>query len=98
MRLKILVVSCLVRQPDQLVSRFTKKNQPKKKSDTIVYYAPKTYIKSNVIEGVSIDGTDLKYLPREECKKPTSKIWKIAMWGGIGDINLIQKTKCFRMS
>ena len=70
---------------------FYRKNQPKKKSDTIVYYAPKTYIKSNVIEGVSIDGTDLKYLPREECKKPTSKIWKIAMWGGIGDINLIQK-------
>lgn len=70
---------------------FYRKSQPKKKSDTIIYYAPKTYIKSNVIEGVSIDGTDLKYLPREECKKPTSKIWKIAMWGGIGDINLIQK-------
>lgn len=70
---------------------FYRKKPPKKKSDTIVYYAPKTYIKSNVIEGVSIDGTDLKYLPREECKKPTSKIWKIAMWGGIGDINLIQK-------
>lgn len=70
---------------------FYRKKPPKKKSDTIVYYAPKTYIKSNVIEGVSIDGTDLKYLPREECKKPTSKIWKIAMWGGIGDVNLIQK-------
>lgn len=70
---------------------FYRKNQPKKKSNSIIYYAPKTYIKSNVIEGVSIDGTDLKYLPREECKKPTSKIWKIAMWGGIGDINLIRK-------
>ena len=56
---------------------FYRKSQPKKKSDTIIYYAPKTYIKSNVIEGVSIDGTDLKYLPREECKKPTSKIWKM---------------------
>lgn len=70
---------------------FYRKSPPKKKSDTIVYYAPRTYIKSNVIEGVSIDGTDLKYLPREECNKPTSKIWKIAMWGGIRDINLIQK-------
>lgn len=70
---------------------FYTKKQPKEKSDTIVYYAPKTYIKSNVIEGVSIDSTDLKYLPREECKKPTSKIWKIAMWGGIGDIKLIQR-------
>ncbi len=70
---------------------FYRKNAPKKKSDTIIYYAPKTYIKSNVIEGVSIDGTDLKYLPREECKNPTSKIWKIAMWGGNGDMKLIHK-------
>jgi type I restriction-modification system DNA methylase subunit len=70
---------------------FYRKNAPNKKSDTIVYYAPKTYIKSNVIEGVSIDGTDLKYLPREECKNPTSKIWKIAMWGGNGDMKLIHK-------
>lgn len=70
---------------------FYRKNAPNKKTDTIVYYAPKTYIKSNVIEGVSIDGTDLKYLPREECKNPTSKIWKIAMWGGNGDMKLIHK-------
>ena len=70
---------------------FYTKKQPKEKSDTIVYYAPKTYVKSNVIEGVCIDSTDLKYLPREECKKPTSKIWKIAMWGGSADIKLIQR-------
>ena len=70
---------------------FYTKKQPSEKPDRIVYYAPKTYIKSNVIEGVSIDSTDLKYLPREECKKPTSKIWKIAMWGGTGDINLIRR-------
>jgi type I restriction-modification system DNA methylase subunit len=75
---------------------FYRKKTPKKKSDTIIYYAPKTYIKSNVIEGVSIDGTDLKYLPRDECKKPTSKIWKIAMWGGIGDMNLINKLNSYK--
>ncbi|MDO5638235.1 MAG: N-6 DNA methylase, partial [Myroides sp.] len=64
---------------------FYQKEQPKKPNDKIAYYAPKTFIKSNIIEGLSIDFTDLKYLPREECQKPDTKIWKIAMWGGIND-------------
>ena len=70
---------------------FYQKEQPNKPSDKIVYYAPKTFIKSNVIDGLSIDFTDLKYLPREECKKPDTKIWKIAMWGGMNDWELIQR-------
>ena len=65
------------------------KEQPEKPNDKIAYYAPKTYIKSNIIEGLSIDFTDLKYLPREECQKPNTKIWKIAMWGGMNDWELI---------
>src|SRR5690554_6102914 len=69
---------------------FYQKEQPKKPSNKIAYYAPKTYIKTNVIDGFSIDFTDLKYLPREECQKPDTKIWKIAMWGGISDWELIK--------
>lgn len=64
---------------------------PLKPSDKIAYYAPKTYIKSNVIEGLSIDSTDLKFLPRDECRKPDSKIWKVAMWGNGTDIELIDR-------
>ncbi|WP_240628038.1 HsdM family class I SAM-dependent methyltransferase [Terrimonas sp.] len=67
---------------------FYQKDLPQKPGDTIAYYAPKTYIKSNVIEGLSIDFTDLKYLPREECQKPDTKIWKIAMWGNHSDYDL----------
>jgi type I restriction-modification system DNA methylase subunit len=70
---------------------FYQKEFPKDSSDKIVYYAPKTYIKSNVIEGLNIDFTDLKYLPREECQKPDTKIWKIAMWGGMNDWELLQR-------
>ena len=70
---------------------FYKKEIPENKSERIVYYAPKTFVKSNVLEGVVIDSTDVKYLPREECGKPDSKIWKIAMWGGERDINLIKR-------
>jgi len=70
---------------------YYQKEQPTSPSDKIAYYAPKTYIKSNVIEGLNIDFTDLKYLPREECQKPDTKIWKITMWGGMNDWNLIQQ-------
>lgn len=69
---------------------FYRKEQPKLYSEKIVYYAPKTFIKSNIIDGLCIDFTDLKYLPREECQKPNSKIWKIAMWGGMYDWQLVQ--------
>ncbi|WP_330747129.1 HsdM family class I SAM-dependent methyltransferase [Chryseobacterium sp. CP-77] len=70
---------------------YYQKGEPQNYSDKIAYYAPKTYIKSNVIEGLSIDFTDLKYLPREECKKPDTKIWKVAMWGSISDWELIER-------
>jgi type I restriction-modification system DNA methylase subunit len=70
---------------------YYQKEQPANPSDKIAYYAPKTYIKSNIIEGLNIDFTDLKYLPREECQKPDTKIWKIAMWGGMNDWELINK-------
>lgn len=69
---------------------FYQKEQPTIACDTIAYYAPKTYIKSNIIEGLNIDFTDLKHLPRKECQKPDTKIWKIAMWGGMKDWELIK--------
>ena len=64
---------------------YFQKNPPQKTSNTIEYLAPKTYIKSNLIDGVVIDSTDIKFLPRTECQMPDTKIWKIAMWGNIVD-------------
>jgi len=70
---------------------FYQKEKPDNASDKLVYYAPKTYIRSNVLEGIVIDGTDIKYIPRHECNKPDSKIWKIAMWGGEKDLVLLNR-------
>jgi hypothetical protein len=70
---------------------FYKKQQPKVVNDTIEYWAPKTYIKANLVEGVIIDATDIKYLPREECLKPDTKIWKIAQWGSMEDYKFIKR-------
>ncbi len=67
------------------------KKEEENPSKTIAYYAPKTYVRSNIIEGLCIDSTDLKFLPREECQKPDSKIWKVAMWGGMNDWELINR-------
>lgn len=60
-------------------------------SERIIYYSPTTAIKNRLIDGIAIDSTDVKYLPRHECRKPNSKIWKTAMWGTERDFALIQR-------
>lgn len=65
--------------------------EKKELKETITYYAPKTYIKNSVLEGIVIDDSDVKHLPRKECEKKDSKIWKIAMWGSYLDFELIEK-------
>lgn len=70
---------------------FYQKENPENPKDTITYYAPKTYIKNDVLEGIVIDSSDEKHLPRIECEKKDSKIWKIAMWGNYFDFELIEK-------
>lgn len=70
---------------------FYQKKPPIKLSSKIEYWAPKSYVKNNLIEGVIIDATDIKFLPREECQKPDTKIWKIAMWGTLEDFKLISR-------
>lgn len=66
---------------------------PVKISPTIEYWAPKTYVKNSLVEGVVIDATDIKFLPREECQKLNTKIWKIAMWGTLEDYSFIETLK-----
>jgi hypothetical protein len=68
---------------------YYQKELPQNVSDTVEYYAPQTYVKSNIIDSLVIDNTDIKFLSRIECQKPDTKIWKIAMWGTGKDFNLI---------
>lgn len=64
---------------------------PEQPSDRLMYCAPTTAIKNRIIDGIAIDPTDVKYLPREECQKPDTKIWKAAMWGTERDFVLINQ-------
>jgi hypothetical protein len=67
------------------------KQWPEQPSETLMYCAPSTAIKNRIIDGIAIDPTDVKYLPREECQKPDTKIWKVAMWGTERDFGLVQR-------
>ncbi|MEL6720339.1 MAG: hypothetical protein AAFP82_16645, partial [Bacteroidota bacterium] len=72
---------------------FYTNNRPTKPSEKLMYCAPKTAIKNKIIDGIAIDPTDIKYLPREECEKSDTKIWKIAMWGTEKDYKIINLLK-----
>jgi len=72
---------------------FYQNQQPQDISPRITYYAPKTYMKNHVLEGLIIDNSDVSYLPRDLCQNPDINIWKIAMWGSIEDWFLIEKLK-----
>ena len=63
---------------------------PEKRPKRLEYWAPKTAIKNRFIDGIAVDQTDIKYLPREECLKPDSNIWKAAMWGTERDFYILK--------
>jgi len=70
---------------------FFRAKMPEIMNNTIEYWAPKSYIRNHVAEGVIIDNTDVKFIPREECQKKESRIWKIAHWGTMGDYHLLNR-------
>lgn len=57
----------------------------------IKYCSPKTFIKSNLIDGLIIDESDVKYLPVQECLQPGTRIWKVAAWGNFYGYQLINR-------
>lgn len=63
---------------------------PEKPSNRLVYVAPKTVLKNWLMNGIAIDATDIKYIPREQVKNPNSYILKTAMWGTERDFSLVQ--------
>lgn len=43
---------------------------PSSPSNRVLYCAPKSAVKNRLIDGVTIDPTDVQFLPRMECSKP----------------------------
>ena len=70
---------------------FYQKTIPKNISTKLLYCSPKSLLKNRLIDGVAIDVSDMKYIPRTEASNPNSKIWKIAMWGNERDHLLVNR-------
>lgn len=59
--------------------------------DLVKYCSPKSFIKTNMVDGLLIDESDIKMLPVSECQKPESKLWKVAAWGNYYGYQLITR-------
>lgn len=70
---------------------FYQKPIPENISKKLLYCSPKSLLKNRLIDGVAIDVSDIKYIPRAEAANPNSKIWKVAMWGDERDHLLISR-------
>ncbi len=70
---------------------FYSKTPPSQPSNKVLYCCPKSAVKYRLIDGLAIDPTDIRYLPRTECQKLDSIIWKTAMWGTERDFHFIQR-------
>lgn len=65
-------------------------NPPEKPKSSILYCTPKPTRVDNALPGVTIDASELKFLPREKCRV-SDKIWKVAMWGTQRDLEIIER-------
>lgn len=69
---------------------FYRKHIPKKKKHSITYICPKPTERDQFSDELILDELDFYFLPRLECEKPDTIIWKTAMWGTENDFQLIQ--------
>lgn len=67
------------------------KAQTADKQSVLHYYSPKSYIKSNIIDALIIDESDIKFLPITDCQNPHSNILKVASWGNYYGFKLIER-------
>lgn len=60
-------------------------------TESIIYCVPKTSKSIKNRNTITIDASEIKFLPIQEVLKPNSKIFKIAMYGNIRDLRFINK-------
>ena len=75
---------------------FYKKNTPEKQNRNITYICPKPTESNQFTDDLVLDTLDFYYLPRKECQKTDTIIWKTAMWGTENDFSFIQKLSSYK--
>ena len=72
---------------------YAKEVETKFYKDRVLYCAPRSsrkLLKNKIADALVIDDSDIRYIPRSETTNPSSKIWKVSMWGSERDFNFIQ--------
>lgn len=59
--------------------------------ENVLYCIPKSVETINCSQSIVIDASEIKFIPVREIIKENSKIFKIAMWGNVRDLKLIEK-------
>lgn len=72
---------------------FYKASRPQEESRSITYWAPRTYVKSNVLYEIVLDSCDVKSLPREMCEANDISVWKVGAWGNSMAYRIIKKLR-----
>lgn len=70
---------------------FYKASRPNIVSSSITYWAPRTYVKSNMLYDIVLDSCDIKYLPRVICEQNYVNVWKIGAWGNMLAFRLVKR-------
>jgi hypothetical protein len=65
------------------------------RKESVVYCVPKSVETIDSSQSIIIDASEIKYIPFREVFKEDSKIFKIAMWGNVRDMMLINKLNQF---
>lgn len=86
------------KQAAALIIYKQRKQSKIKEDETILYCVPKATDAIHNRNTITIDASEIKYLPIQEVLKPNSKIFKITMYGNLRDlkfINRLNKIKSF---
>ncbi|NJO90157.1 MAG: N-6 DNA methylase [Chloroflexia bacterium] len=70
---------------------FYRKKPSVQVNPNITYVCPKPTERDRYSDSLVLDELDYFFLPRNECEKPDSIIWKVGMWGIDYDFQLIKK-------
>ena len=69
---------------------FYRTNKPETPKSTLLYCTPKPTRADNALPGITIEASEIKFLPRAKCST-SSNIWKVAMWGTQRDLEIIEE-------
>ena len=70
---------------------YKKRNENNKRKEYVIYCVPKSEKIIKNRRTIVIDASEVKFIPLNEILRNESKVFKVAMWGNVRDLKLIEK-------